>query len=44
MLQKQTVANYIKQLLSYEEYSFSLNELIENINKTEIAIIMKPES
>ncbi len=38
MLQKQTVANYIKQLLSYEEYSFSLNELIENINKTEIAI------
>ena len=38
MLQKQTVANYIKQLLSYEEYSFSLNELIENLNKTEIAI------
>ena len=33
-----TVANYIKQLLSYEEYSFSLNELIENINKTEISI------
>jgi predicted transcriptional regulator of viral defense system len=33
-----TVANYIKQLLSYEEYSFSLNELIENINKTETSI------
>jgi len=38
MLLKQTVANYIKQILSYEEYSFSLDELIENINKTEIAI------
>ena len=33
-----TVAKYIKQLLSYEEYSFSLNELIENINKTETSI------
>jgi len=33
-----TVTNYIKQLLSYEEYSFSLNELIENINKTETSI------
>lgn len=33
-----TVANYIKQLLSYEEYSFSLKELIENINKTETSI------
>lgn len=33
-----TVANYIKQLLSYEEYAFSLNELIENINKTETSI------
>lgn len=33
-----TVENYIKQLLSYEEYSFSLNELIENINKTETSI------
>jgi len=33
-----TVANYIKQLLSYEEYSFSLNELIKNLNKTEISI------
>ena len=35
---KMTVAKYIKQLLSYEEYSFSLNELIENINKTETSI------
>jgi len=33
-----TVANYIKQLLSYEEYSFSLNELIKNLNKTETSI------
>lgn len=33
-----TVTNYIKQLLSYEEYSFSLNELIQNLNKTEISI------
>ncbi len=32
------VANYIKQLLSYEEYSFSLNELIENIHKSETSI------
>lgn len=33
-----TVTNYIKQLLSYEEYSFSINELIQNLNKTEISI------
>lgn len=33
-----SVANYIKQLLSYEEYSFSLDELIENINKSETSI------
>lgn len=33
-----TVANYIKKLLSYEEYSFSLNELIENIHKSETSI------
>ncbi len=33
-----TVANYIKQLLSYEEYSFSLDELIENIHKSETSI------
>ncbi|MBL1215476.1 MAG: hypothetical protein HND52_19070 [Ignavibacteriae bacterium] len=33
-----TVTNYIKQLLSYEEYSFSLNELIQNLHKTEISI------
>lgn len=33
-----TVANYIKQLLSYEEYSFSLGELIENIHKSETSI------
>lgn len=33
-----TVADYIKQLLSYEEYSFSFDELICNTNKTEISI------
>ena len=33
-----TVAKYIKQLLSYEEYSFSLNELIDNLNKSETSI------
>jgi predicted transcriptional regulator of viral defense system len=33
-----TVANYIKQLLSYEEYSFSLDELIKNIHKSETSI------
>ena len=33
-----TVAKYIKHLLSFEEYSFSLNELITNLNKTETAI------
>ncbi len=33
-----TVANYIKQLLSYEEYSFSLDELIANIHKSETSI------
>jgi predicted transcriptional regulator of viral defense system len=33
-----TVTNYIKQLLSYEEYSFSLNELIKHLNKSEISI------
>ena len=33
-----TVANYIKQLLSIEEYSFSLDELIENLDKSEISI------
>ena len=33
-----TVASYIKQLLSYEEYSFSLNELFENIHKSETSI------
>ncbi len=33
-----TVANYIKQLLSYEEYSFSLNELFENLKKNETSI------
>lgn len=33
-----TVATYIKQLLSYEEYSFSLNELIDNLNKSETSI------
>lgn len=33
-----TVANYIKQLLSYEEYSFSLDELIQHIHKSETSI------
>ncbi|HZJ79631.1 MAG TPA: type IV toxin-antitoxin system AbiEi family antitoxin [Dysgonamonadaceae bacterium] len=33
-----TVAKYINQLLSYEEYSFSLNELVENISKSETSI------
>lgn len=33
-----TVAKYIKQLLSYEEYSFSLNELIGNIDNNETSI------
>ena len=33
-----TVTKYIKQLLSYEEYSFSLNELIRHINKSEASI------
>ncbi len=33
-----TVANYIKRLLSHEEYSFSLSELIKNIDKSEISI------
>lgn len=33
-----TVANYIRQLLSYEEYSFSIDELFENIPKSETAI------
>jgi len=38
ILLRLTVANYIKQLLSYEEYSFSFNELIENIHKSETSI------
>jgi predicted transcriptional regulator of viral defense system len=33
-----TVATYIKQLLSYEEYSFSLDELIDNLDKPESSI------
>jgi predicted transcriptional regulator of viral defense system len=33
-----TVANYIKQLLSFEEYSFSLDELISNVRKSESSI------
>lgn len=33
-----TVSSYIKQLLSYEEYSFSLDELIANIHKSETSI------
>lgn len=33
-----TVAKYINQLLTYEEYSFSLNELIKHLNKTETSI------
>ena len=33
-----TVANYIKQLLSFEEYSFSLNELQQALNRNETSI------
>ncbi len=33
-----TVATYIKQLLSYEEFSFSLNELVDNLKKSETSI------
>lgn len=33
-----SVATYIKQLLSFEEYSFSLDELIGNLNKPVSAI------
>jgi predicted transcriptional regulator of viral defense system len=33
-----TIANYIKQLLSYEEYSFSLGEISESIHKNDTAI------
>lgn len=35
---KLTVSEYIKQLLSYEEYSFSLNEVIENSFKDDTAV------
>ncbi len=33
-----TVANYIKQLLSFEEYSFSLSELRREIIRSEASI------
>ena len=33
-----TVANYIKQLLSFEEYSFSLNELQQALRRNETSI------
>jgi len=33
-----TIANYIKQLQSYEEYAFSWNELLKNCNKTETSL------
>ena len=33
-----TVTEYIKQLLSFEEYSFSLNELQRELSRTEISI------
>ena len=33
-----TVANYIKQLLSFEEYSFSLNELQRALSRNETSI------
>lgn len=33
-----TVSNYIKQLLSHEEYSFSLDELTANLQKSETSI------
>lgn len=32
------VSEYIKYLLSYEEYSFSLNELIDHLNRSESSI------
>lgn len=32
------VSSYIKELQSVEEYSFSLEEVLKNCNKTEIAI------
>ena len=33
-----TIANYIKQLLSFEEYSFSLDELHQEINRKETSL------
>ena len=33
-----TVAEYIKQLLSFEEYSFSLNELQRELNRNQTSI------
>lgn len=38
ILLKLTVSDYIKQLLSYEEYSFSLEEVIENSSKHATAV------
>jgi predicted transcriptional regulator of viral defense system len=38
-----SISIYIKKLLSYEEYSFSWNELIANINKSEISLRRKLE-
>ncbi len=37
-LLKLTVSDYLKKLLSFEEYSFSIDELREHINKSEIPI------
>jgi hypothetical protein len=33
-----TVSEYIKQLQSFEEYSFSIEEVIENASKDSIAV------
>jgi len=42
-----TVAEYIKQLLSFEEYSFSLNELQRELSRSETSIrseLSRPEN
>ncbi len=36
-----TISNYIKQLLSCEEYSFSLDELLKETDKSEISVKRK---
>ena len=39
ILLKLTVADYIKRLLSFEEYSFSLDELLKETSKNETSVI-----